>query len=259
MSSLVTHRLEDGVGIISLNRPEKHNAMNNEMGKCSHEAWDWALHDDEVRVIVIRGEGVSFCAGRDTTELGTREGNDSDYSFVGRAATSRIHSLYGDKPIVAAVKGYAIGGGFEQALAADIRVGSTDAKLSLPEIKYGILPDTGGTQLLNALVGPGKTKYMTLTGNFVDGKTAYEWGIFEFLVAPEDVDARALELAKEIAEKSPLAVKLGKTLVDQMYTGTIANGIKQELIAQTALFASRDYKEARAAMREKRKPNFTGR
>jgi enoyl-CoA hydratase/carnithine racemase len=259
VSSLVTYRLEEGVGIISLNRPEKHNALSNEMSRASREAWDWARDTEEVRVIVIRGEGKSFCAGRDTTQLGQREGNDSDYSFVRRAATGRIHGLYEDKPVIAAVRGYAIGGGFEQALAADIRVGATDAKLSLPEINYGILPDTGGTQLLNALVGPGRTKVMTLTGSFVDARTAYEWGIFDFLVEPDELDDKAFELAKEIASKSPLAVRLGKTLVDQMYTGMIANGIKQELLAQTALFTSQDYQEARAAIREKRKPEFTGR
>jgi enoyl-CoA hydratase len=172
---------------------------------------------------------------------------------------NRIHGLYGDKPVIAAVKGYAIGGGFEQALAADMRVGGTDAKVSLPEIRYGILPDTGGTQLLNALIGPARTKYMTLTGNFVDAQTAYEWGIFDFLVEPDEVDAKALGIAKEIAPKAPLAINLGKTLVDQMYTGTIVNGIRQELMAQTVLFTSQDYKEARAALRENRKPSFTGR
>lgn len=255
---LVKYRLEDGVGIISLNRPEKHNASNNEMGPFAREAWDWAYDNEAVKAIVIRGEGKSFCAGRDTTQLGSRQGTDTHYSFVRRAVTSRIAGLYRDKPVIAAVTGYAIGGGFEMALAADIRVGSTDAKMSLPEIKYGILPDTGGSQLLTALVGPAKTKYMVLSGDFIDGKTAYEWGIFDFLEAPEEVDAKALAIAKSIAEKSPLAINLGKTLVDQMYTGAIANGIKQELMAQTVLFTSEDYKEARAALREKRKPNFTG-
>jgi enoyl-CoA hydratase/carnithine racemase len=255
---LVKHHLDDGVGVITMNRPEKHNAMNNEMSRFSREAWDWARSSAEVRVILIRGAGESFCAGRDTTQLGARERDESDYSFVRRHSVGRINGLYDDKPVVAAVKGYAIGGGFEQALAADIRVGATDAKVSLPEIKYGILPDTGGTQLLNALIGPSRTKYMTLTGNFVDAQTAYEWGIFDFLVAPEDVDARALDIAKSIAAKAPLAVNLGKTLVDQMYTGAIVNGIRQELIAQTALFTSEDYKEARAALRENRTPNFKG-
>ncbi len=258
MESLVLHHLEDGVGVITLNRPEKHNAMNNAMSQASREAWDWARRTEEARVILIRGAGKSFCAGRDVTQLGTREGGESDYAFVRHHTLGRIHGLYSDKPVVAALKGYAIGGGFELALSADIRVGSSDAKVSLPEIKYGILPDTGGTQLLNALIGPSRTKYMTLTGNFVDARTAYEWGILDFLVEPEEVDARALEIAKAIAEKAPLAVNLGKTLVDQMHTGAIANGIRQELMAQTVLFTSEDYKEARAALRENRKPNFKG-
>ena len=256
---LVTYRLEDGVGIISLNRPEKLNAISDAMRPYSNEAWEWARNTQEVRAIVIRGEGRSFCAGRDTTELGGgRGGTDTDYTYVRRSNQGRIHSLYHDKPVVAAVRGHAIGGGCELALFADIRVGSTDAKLSLPEIKYGILPDTGGSQFVTALAGPSRAKLMVLTGELIDGKTAYEWGLFDVLVEPDEVDDRALAIAKAIAEKSPLAVSVGKTLVDQMYTGMVANGIRQELIAQTLLFGSEDYQEARAALRESRAPQFKG-
>ena len=239
------------VGYIILNRPEKHNA-----GAGDPAAWDWALNDPAVRCVVVRGEGKSFHSGRDTTLLGTREKNESDYEFVRHACNARINQLLYAKPIIAAVKGYAIGGGFEMALAADMRVGSTDAKLCLAEVKYGILPDTGGTQMLTTLIGPARTKYMTLTGDYVDGQTAYEWGIFDFLLPPDEVDAKALSIAKTIASRSPGAVEMGKQLVDQMHMGAVVNGIRQELLAQSSLFQSQDYQEQRAALREKREPVF---
>jgi enoyl-CoA hydratase/carnithine racemase len=242
---------QDGVAILSFNRPEKHNA-----GAGDAAAWEWAYNDPNVRCIVIRGEGKSFNSGRDTTLLGTRERQESDYEFVRRAAMGRINGLFSPKPVIAAVKGYAIGGGFEQALAADMRVGSTDARCCLAEVKYGILPDTGGTQILSTLIGPARTKYMVMTGDYVDGKTAYEWGIFDFLEEPDNVDAKALAIAKTIASRSPAAVEMAKQLVDQMYVGDIANGIRQELLAQSVLFQTNDYKEQRAALREKRDPVF---
>ena len=245
-------RIEDGVAILSFNRPEKHNG-----GAGDHAAWEWAYDNPDVRAIVIRGEGKSFHSGRDTTLLGTREREESDYEFVRRHTISRINGLFQPKPVIAAVKGYAIGGGFEAALAADIRVGSRDAKLCLAEIKYGILPDTGGTQFLATLIGPARTKYMVLSGDYVDGQTAYEWGILDFLVdTPEECDAKALEIAKTIALRSPSAVEMGKQLVDQMFVGDISNGLRQELLAQSVLFQSQDYKEQRAALREKRPPVF---
>jgi enoyl-CoA hydratase/carnithine racemase len=247
----MTRRFEDGVAILSFNRPEKHNA-----GAGDPEAWEWALRAPEVRCVIVRGEGRSFHSGRDTTLLGTRESDESDYEFVRRAVNARINSLLYAKPVIAAVKGYAIGGGFEMCLAADFRVGSTDAKLCLAEVKYGILPDTGGTQMLTTLIGPARTKYMTLTGNFLDGKTAYEWGVFDFLEEPQNVDAKALEIAKTIAARSPAAVEMGKQLVDQMYLGQVINGVRQELLAQSSLFQTEDYQEQRAALREKRDPVF---
>jgi enoyl-CoA hydratase/carnithine racemase len=250
-------RFEDGVGILSFNRPEKHNA--GARGPDADAAWEWALTTPEVRCIILRGEGKSFNSGRDTTLLGTRPSGDSDYEFVRKSQLSRLHGMLHPKPIIAAVKGYAIGGGFEAALACDFRVGSTDAKVCLAEVKYGILPDMGGTQLLTALIGPARTKYMVMSGDFVDAKTAYEWGIFDFLVEPEELDARTLSIAKTIASRSPTAVTIAKQLVDQMHAGAIVNGIRQELLAQTVLFRTEDYQEQRAALREKRDPVFKGR
>jgi enoyl-CoA hydratase len=258
VAELVLTELVEGVRVISFNRPERHNAINDEMGEVFHHILTEAFEEPESRVILLRGEGKSFCSGRDVTVLGHRARDESDFHFVRRHATGRMRLMESPKPIVAAVKGAVIGGGCETAMAADIRVSSTDLKMALPEINYGILPDTGGTQTLNALIGASRTKYMVMTGARIDAKTALEWGAVDFVVEPEELDARALEIAKELAGKPPIALAMAKQLIDQLQGPAIRAGIFQELLAQSALFKTEDYVEARAAHREKRKPVYKG-
>jgi enoyl-CoA hydratase/carnithine racemase len=250
----------DGVRIITLNRPERHNAINDEMGEALAEAWREAPEDDAAIAVLVKGEGKSFCSGRDVAVLGQRARQESDFHFVRRSQVGRMQNqLDSPKPIVAALKGAVLGGGCEMALACDVRISSTDLKMALPEINYGILPDTGGTQLMTALIGPSRTKYMVLSGERIDAQTALAWGAVDFVVAPEELDERAFRIAKTFAGKPPIALAMGKMMVDQMHMGAIKAGIGQELLAQTALFQSEDYKEARAALREGRPPVYKGR
>jgi len=249
----------DGVRIITLNRPERHNAINDEMAEELGAAWAEAYEDPAAIAILIRGAGKSFCSGRDVAVLGHRARQESDFHFVRRAQVGRIAQLECPKPIVAALKGAVLGGGCEMALTADVRVSSTDLKMALPEINYGILPDTGGTQLMNALIGPSRTKYLVLSGERIGAQTALEWGAVDFVVEPEQLDDRAFEIARTFASKPPIALAMGKQMVDQMHIGAIRTGIGQELLAQSALFLTEDYKEARAAHREGRKPQYQGR
>jgi enoyl-CoA hydratase/carnithine racemase len=257
MPSVLTHH-EDGVAIVSINRPEKHNALDDATGAALRDALEAAIASAQTRAILLRGEGKSFCSGRDTTQLGQRARDESDFAFVRRAQDGRLAMLDAPKPIVGALKGHVIGGGMELALGCDIRVAATDVKLRLPEIRYGILPDTGGTQLLGALIGPSKTKYLVMTGEVVDAALAEKWGVVDFVVPPEDLDARALAIAKQLAAHSPLAVAMAKQLVDQQWADALRRGTRLELLAQTTLFKSADYQEARAALREKRAPKFSG-
>jgi enoyl-CoA hydratase/carnithine racemase len=258
MSELVLTDLVDGVGVISYNRPDKHNALNDALVAQYTAAVTWALGEPDVRCVVLRGEGPSFSSGRDVSELGHRPGSESDFTFVRRHQETTFAFLGSPKPIIAAVKGYALGGAFERCLAADIRVGSPDAVMGLPEILFGILPDTGGTQLLTALVGPGRAKELILTGRRIGAGEALAWGILNRVVPLEDLDATVMELASSIASKAPLAVAMGKQLVDQCWADAVQRGIRAELVAQTALFTSEDYQEARAARREGRPPRFIG-
>jgi len=249
----------DGVRIITLNRPERHNAVNDEMGEELAEAWSDAFEDPAAIAILVKGAGKSFCSGRDVTVLGHRARDESDFHFVRRHQQSRLRLMDSPKPIVAAVKGAVLGGGCEMALAADVRVSSTDLKMALPEINYGILPDTGGSQMMTALIGPSRTKYLVLSGERIDAQTALAWGAVDFVVEPEALDEAAFKIAATFASKPPIALAMGKQMVDQMHMGAIRAGIGQELLAQTALFLSEDYQEARAAIREKRKPQYRGR
>lgn len=250
--------LDGHVGELIINRPDKHNALDDPAQALIFDKLTGLINHPQVRVIILRGEGKSLCAGRDTSVLGQREPGDSDFAFVQRAQRL-IHAMLDcPKPIVAAVKGAAIGGGFEMALAADMRVVGRSAKLSLPEIKYGLLPDMGGTQTLTAIVGRARAKYLIMTGHRLSGEEACAWGIGDWLVDDDDVDARARAIARELAANPPQALMMAKNLVDQSYNGELRRGIRQELTSICTLFKSADYAEARAALREGRAPDYTG-
>lgn len=259
MSDYVKYEVRDGVGIITLNRPEKMNAMNDEMSDALHELAEHAFDDPESRVILFRAEGKSFCAGRDTTQLGTRARDESDYHFVLRHQQRNLRAMDLPKPIVAAINGYAIGGGFELALSADIRIAADDAKMAIPEIKYGLLPDTGASQFLSALIGPSRTKLMMLTGRMIGADQAENWGMVDLVVPRDKLDEEAFTLAADMASRPPIALAMGKQLAGHLWNGRVREGIGMELLTQTALFQSEDYREARTALREKRQPVYRGR
>lgn len=250
-TDLVLQERADGVAVISFNRPDRHNALNDEMGELWREALRAAIADSDVRCILLRGEGPSFSSGRDTSQLGRRVAGEPDLTFVRRHQAVRMETLAAPKPIVAAVKGFCFGGAFEIALSADIRVASTDAVFAFPEVKYGLMADTGGTQLLTALIGPSKSKYLHLTGDRLDGQTALQWGAVDFLVSAEELDATALELARKLAGAPPLAAAMIKQTIDQAWAATISTGITMELFGQVALFGGQEHRVTKAAALEK--------
>lgn len=258
MKELVLGERDGALYILTLNRPERHNAMDDAMSALFQERLADALADTETSTILIRASGKSFCSGRDTNVLGHRARDESDFHFVRRHQEGRLRMQESTKLIIAAVKGGAIGGGCELALAADIRIADTSLKMALPEIIYGVLPDTGGTQMMTALIGPSRTKYMVLTGRPIDAATALEWGAVDFVVEPDELDARSLEVARDIAARPPINLAMGKEMVNLMHGPTIRTGTRAELYAQSYLFKTEDYQEARAAHREKRAPVYKG-
>lgn len=256
---LLIEERRDGVALIAYNRPGKHNALSDALSTQWRAAVREAVDDSEVRCIVLAGEGPSFCSGRDTSELGQRSEGESHFDYIRRAQRGRLELVEASKPVVAAVQGYVLGGGCETALAADLRVAATDARFALPEIGFGLVTDTGASRLLTRLVGPARAKYMIMSGERVDAQTAAQWGLVDWLVEPDELRETAMDLAGRLASKSPLALALAKQLVDHVDLADFRQTLDEELVAQTALFTSEDYQEARAARREGREPKFRGR
>jgi enoyl-CoA hydratase/carnithine racemase len=256
---LVLFTCERGLATITMNRPDKHNALNDEMSHLFRDIFSGALEDPQVRCILLRANGPSFSSGRDTTQLGQRQPGDTDWEFVRRHQLIRTQKVESPKPVVAAIKGFTFGGAFELALSADIRVADHTLQASLPEVRYAIAVDTGASALVTALAGPSKAKYLMMTGDRIDASTALAWGLVDFLVAPDELDAKALGIAERIAANAPLAVQMSKALVDSVWAGALHAALRSELLAQTALFASRDRVELGDARREGRDPNFQGR
>lgn len=258
MTNEVLCEARDGIGIVTLNRPERHNAFTQGMHVALGEAIERFAADPAVRVILLRGEGRSFCSGMDVAIIGSRAPGDSDMAYLKRLQQVRTKQIDCPKPIVAALKNAVLGLGCEVALACDFRVAASDLQLGVPEVAMGLVTDSGGLPLLTALIGPARTKYLILTGRRIDAETALAWGAVELVVPPGELEATAMAIAAEIAAQPPLAVSAARRIVDGAASGAIRAGLGAELLAQSALFKSRDYREARNARRDGRPPDFTG-
>ena len=237
----------DGVATISLNRPERHNAIDDELYDELTGAWAEALADPAARVILLRGEGRSFCSGRDTAQLGQRAKGESDLAFIRGHQRTRVTQLDSPKPVIAALRGNVLGGGLEMALAADIRVAATDLRMAFPEIGYGLMTDTGGAPLATMLAGPSRAKWMLMTGRTVDASRALAWGLVDEVVPPGEVDDVAAALAREIAAGPPEALAMIKQTVDGLWHGALHAALRGELLAQVALFGGEDYQARKRA------------
>ncbi|WP_019873078.1 enoyl-CoA hydratase/isomerase family protein [Sporichthya polymorpha] len=236
-----------GVATVSLNRPHRHNAIDDATHARLVEVWEATLDDPEVRVVLFRGEGRSFCSGRDVTQLGERTDGESDHSFIRRFQLLRETQLSSPKPIVAALRGAVLGAGLEMALAADIRIGASDLKMAFPEIGYGLMTDTGGCPLTTMLAGPSRAKWMVMTGRPVDADRALAWGLVDEVVEPERLDQVAGDLAAELADKPQEALSMIKAAVDGIWEGTLRTAMRVELLSQVALFAGEDFKARKQA------------
>lgn len=247
------------VAVVSFNRPQRHNAVDDETALLFASILRELHSHTDLGAVVLRGEGASFSSGRDTKVLGHRAQGENDLTFVAHAQanTALISSM--PVPVVAALKGWVIGAGFERALHCDLRIATPDTRMSLPEVSYGLVPDTGGVARLFALAGPAVTKDVVLTGRVLGADDALSLGIITRIVEPDDLDATALGMARSIAAAPPIAVKLARNVIDELWRDRAERSVRQELLCQVACFASEDYREARAARQEGRPPRFTGR
>ena len=244
----------DAVTLIRLNRPEALNALNSTLLAELSDALDHAAADDGVRCLVITGSERAFAAGADIKEM-----SDKSYAqmfksdFFGDAAR-RIEGFR--KPIIAAVAGYALGGGCELAMLCDFIIAADTAKFGQPEINLGVMPGIGGSQRLTRFVGKSKAMEMCLTGRNMDAAEAERAGLVSRVVPAADLMAEAMKAAQNIAEKSVPIVMMTKESVNVAYETTLHEGIRFERRVFHSMFATDDQKEGMAAFSEKRKPDF---
>ena len=263
MTDLVTVEVNDGVADVRLNRPEKYNALSPDMFRAIIEAGERLAEAKAVRAVVLSGNGRGFCAGLDMASmqgLVDPEGQTGD-SLLSRSARPENRAqrpAYVWKrlpvPTIAALHGVAYGGGCQIALGADIRFAAPDAKISVMEIKWGLIPDMSITQTLRDLVPLDVAKELTFTGRVLNGEQARQAGLVTHVA--DDPRAAALELAREIAGKSPDAVRAGKQLFETSWHADERTGLELESALQTALIGSPNQVEAVKANFEKRAPEF---
>jgi enoyl-CoA hydratase len=248
-------KTEGAVGVITLNRPKALNALNNELlGElCSQlEAWD---RDDAVHCTVLTGSDRAFAAGADIKEMAPQSYMDMFKSNFFADANDRIVAIR--KPVIAAVAGWALGGGCELAMLCDFIIAADTAKFGQPEINLGVMPGIGGTQRLTRFVGKSKAMEMCLTGRNMDAAEAERAGLVSRVVPAADLLAEAMKAAQTIADRSVPIVMMTKETVNRAYETTLTEGVKFERRVFHSMFATADQKEGMAAFSEKRKPGFT--
>ena len=247
----------EGVCRIQLNRPEALNALNSTLLKELVQVIETAEADDAVHCLIIAGSSKAFAAGADIKEMSVQTYAEVFSQNKFAFANDRIAACR--KPIIAAVAGYALGGGCELAMLCDFIICAENAKFGQPEITLGVAPGMGGTQRLTRFVGKSKAMDMILTGRMMDAAEAERSGLVSRVVPLDQLDAEVMATAKKIAALSPLAVKMNKEMVNAAYDTTMDQGVKFERRLFHSLFAFEDQSEGMAAFIEKRKPEFKGR
>jgi len=258
MYKTITYEKKENIGLLTINRPEKMNAISQELTKELSQLLDEIENNGDLRVIVITGAGdKAFVAGADINELVDRDARlGRKVSQERQEIFSRIENL--QVPVIAAVNGYALGGGLELALACSIRICSEKAQFGAPEVKLGIIPGDGGTQRLPRLVGQGRAMEMIITGDFIDAQEAHRIGLANKVFPPEKLMDEAMELAKKIASRPPLAVRYAKEAVNRSQEGDSASGFALESYLHALSCTTEDKKEGVSAFLEKRKGKFKG-
>ena len=251
-------KTEDGITLITINRPKKLNALNLETIQELHDAFKTANKDKNTKVVIVTGSGEkAFVAGADISEFAdfdieegqelAAEGQKSLFNFVENLST----------PVIAAVNGFALGGGLELAMAAHFRVASDNAKMGLPEVSLGVIPGYGGTQRLPQLVGKGRAMEMIMTAGIIDANQALNYGLVNHVTTPEDLIPFCKKIAGKIMRNSSVAIGSAIKAINANYKDGI-NGFNVEISEFGNCFGTEDFKEGTTAFLEKRKANFPG-
>ncbi|MDO8431231.1 MAG: enoyl-CoA hydratase/isomerase family protein [Candidatus Binatus sp.] len=266
--SILKIRIEGELAYIGLNRPEKRNAINQAMLRAIPEALD-EVDRPEVRAIILYGEGQAFSAGIDFTSLandtgakgGAGGGPDMPrfrrFVHESQASLNRLESI--EKPVIGALHGFVGGLGLELALACDARIAAVGSRLGMPEVRIGLVPDVGGTTRLTRTVGYARSKELIMTARMIGAEDAERIGLVNRVVADGAHIAAAEELAREMARNAPMAVGLAKRIIDRGYGLDKMTFQELEVLAQSSLLMTEDFKEGASALAERRDPRFKGR
>lgn len=249
--------IAERIAILKVNRPDVLNAVNTETILEIESAMHEMAENKEVRVIIITGEGKSFVSGSDISRLAQMDSLAArEYSQIGQRVLSFIENM--EKPVIAAVNGYALGSGCEIAMACDIRIASEKTKFGQPEVKLGLIPGHAGTQRLARLIGVGRAKELVFTGDLIDAQEALRIGLVNKVFPADKLLEEATNIARKIIENAgPNAVKIAKTVINRGIDANLQTANSYEMEAFSILFSTDEAKEGMKAFLEKRKPNWS--
>jgi enoyl-CoA hydratase len=249
---------QDGIALITMNRPKALNALNQETLDELNQLVDVLAKDSSVQVVILTGSGdKAFVAGADIAQMQSMSAMEGrNFGKLGQAVFNKLENL--PQPVIAAVNGFALGGGCELAMACDIRIASEKAKFGQPEVTLGITPGFAGTQRLPRLVGKGRAKQLLYTGDVIDAQEAYRIGLVNVVVPAEELMTTARAIAQKIQSRAAVAVQLCKAAVNEGLDTDLETGTAYEAEVFGLCFATADQKEGMAAFTEKRKAQFTG-
>jgi 2-(1,2-epoxy-1,2-dihydrophenyl)acetyl-CoA isomerase len=248
--------VEKGRATITISRPDVHNAMNWDVFDGLAKAFEEIHGQPDVRVVLVRGEGGSFSSGIDLNLFSEVAGDPIESIARAQAPFRKLAAL--TVPTVAAIRGHAYGAGLQLALCCDVRLATTDARLGLLEVRYGLVPDLGATAVLPRLVGPARAKWMMWSGEKIDGDAAAASGLIELVVAPEGFDEECDRIASLLASGPPIVLAEIKRLVDRSHDLSFEGSMDEVATAQRGVLASKDFAEAIAAFVERRDPDYSG-
>ncbi|MHC1585467.1 MAG: enoyl-CoA hydratase/isomerase family protein [Candidatus Syntropharchaeia archaeon] len=251
---------KDGFAKITLNRPETLNALDLKTFEELREAIEEIRKDEEVRAVLITGSGRAFCSGVDLTFIDeVTKLTPKEFREKLRELQNVFNSLEElEKPVIAAINGFALGGGCDLALACDIRIAAKDARIGEQYVKVGLIPDLGGTQRLPRIVGVGKAKELIFTGKMIDAEEAEKIGLVNEVVPPDELESHAEELAKTLAKGPSIAIGLAKIAINKGLGTDLRSGLEYEVYGQSICLQTEDQKEGVSAFLEKREPVFKG-
>ena len=250
-------QIDKGIAIITLNRPDVLNALSDQVFNELALAADELSRDNSVRVVIITGGDKAFAAGVDIGQRATASAVDIVTSDkLSYRAFQLIENM--PKPVIAAVAGYALGGGCELTLVADVRIAAENAMFGCPEIKLGIIPGAGGTQRLPRLIGAGKAKELIFSGEIIDSTEALRIGLVNKVVPLDQLLPEALKFAERLTKLGAIALRMAKTAINEGLRMDLETGLQYERQCYSLLYATQDQKEGMKAFKEKRKPQFQG-